>query len=257
RYDVRSLTHEGANEARYYWKKGLVQLAQASEIAKVAEKSLGFVKTLAGFSVQVSNDGETPTVVCNLNEHYKKNRFPREAKILDPLIARAYLEFLERGLWDSSKDKEIASKWGVPQSEVEYARRHLYGSIDEAWFRKHNFTGLGNLPQDPEQAKKIVEKLCKDTERLLRDRKDRLNPTLVTGLNILFSTAGTLIVNPGLTAIKALESAAVGAGAAYVAKQAGIPKEVAQAVSILAGAQVIKGNAKRTSSGPNLPPGEQ
>ncbi len=150
---------------------------------------------------------------------------PSTAKALDPLVAKAFNGFVKYGVCDSNgrsySDSELMRLWGFnSQEEFNYARRHLFGSINKDYFYRKRFAGIDSLQNRPDKDE-IISNLLSGGHRLLNDRTDRENKLGKVLTYTLFRSA--VAFASGASGEEVLESAGVAALSSYIGES--LPKE--------------------------------
>jgi hypothetical protein len=167
------------------------------------------------------------------------DRSASPTKLYHDEIMKALYGLITKGVVDASGNvitdtKKLAEHWGVSVEGV----RHLYGSIDEGYFRKIKFAGVETA--SPE----VVARLASETSRLLLDRTDR--KPWYGQLNTQDAIAGLLgIVAP----IKGLGP--IGTGALQVAARRERSGTLGLAITAYSLVDRFSGRTGKTSSGDN------
>ena len=111
-------------------------------------------------------------------EQFSKDKgLPSTSKALDPRIAKALDGFVKFGIYNPQtqqfyKPEELMRLWGFEnRKDFDYAIRHLYGSIDEGFYKREKFAGLESVPEADRA--RVAAQLARDAERLWKDRTNR------------------------------------------------------------------------------------
>lgn len=135
-----------------------------------------------------------------LQDLFGKNKsVPSTLKALDPRILQAWNGFLKHGFVNpetgqvAKSDEELMKIWGfTDKKDFNHAKRHLYGSIDEGYFRRISFAGVEKIK--PEQKDELGAKLLEASGRLVADRTDRENPVWLAILRVGASAGATSLI---------------------------------------------------------------
>lgn len=135
-----------------------------------------------------------------LQDLFGRNRsVPSTLKALDPRILQAWNGFLKHGFVNpetgqaAKSDEELMKIWGfTDKKDFNHAKRHLYGSIDEGYFRRISFAGVEKIK--PEQKDELGAKLLEASGRLVADRTDRENPVWLAILRVGASAGATSLI---------------------------------------------------------------
>lgn len=176
--------------ARLYYSQGLTELANVvpDNMKQKLNEKQRIALNWGGFAVKTVKDSkgnDVNVLVSGLDEYYAnlaKGRVSTTKKALDPRVAQAYAGFIRHGLCDEKgnrySDEKLMELWGFTnKQDFAYAKRHLFGSIDENFYVKNKFSGVQNLAkeQDPKKREAIIGKLLQCSHRLVEDDSRRQN----------------------------------------------------------------------------------
>jgi hypothetical protein len=151
----------------------------------------------------------------------KDKGLPSTSKALDPRIAKALDGFVTFGIYNPQtqqfyKAEELMRLWGFEnRKDFDYAIRHLYGSIDERFYKRMKFAGLEAVPEADRA--QVAAQLARDAERLWNDRINRGEE------KARLFTAGAFALGMGLLSGLPLKEAAKAAGVALVSEKLELP----------------------------------
>jgi hypothetical protein len=112
-----------------------------------------------------------------IEQSSKDKGFPSTSKALDPRIAKALDGFVRFGIYNPQtqqfyKSEELMRLWGFEnRKDFDFAIRHLYGSINEGFYKRMKFAGLEAVPEADRA--EVAAQLARDAERLWKDRINR------------------------------------------------------------------------------------
>ena len=222
RFVDRSSSNSAVNIARDHYTRALYNIMKHIDPKTLSEGSfMDKFNSVAEISYNQQRIKVLGIDAMYIEKSSKDKGLPSTSKALDPRIAKALDGFVRFGIYNPQtqqfyKAEELMRLWGFEnRKDFDYAIRHLYGSIDERFYKRMKFAGLEAVPEADRA--QVAAQLARDAERLWNDRINRGEE------KARLFTAGAFALGMGLLSGLPLKEAAKAAGVALVSEKLELP----------------------------------
>ena len=178
RFVDRSSSNSAVNIARDHYTRALYNIMKHIDPKTLSEGSfMDKFNSVAEISYNQQRIKVLGIDAMYIEQSSKDKGLPSTSKALDPRIAKALDGFVTFGIYNPQtqqfyKAEELMRLWGFEnRKDFDYAIRHLYGSIDERFYKRIKFAGLEAVPEADRA--QVAAQLARDAERLWNDRISR------------------------------------------------------------------------------------
>ena len=178
RFVDRSSSNSAVNIARDHYTRALHNIMKHIDPKTLSEGSfMDKFNSVAEISYNQQRIKVLGIDAMYIEKSSKDKGLPSTSKALDPRIAKALDGFVRFGIYNPQtqqfyKAEELMRLWGFEnRKDFDYAIRHLYGSIDERFYKRIKFAGLEAVPEADRA--QVAAQLARDAERLWNDRLNR------------------------------------------------------------------------------------
>jgi hypothetical protein len=174
----KSSSNSAVNMARDYYTRALHNIMKHIDPKTLSEGSfMDKFNSVAEISYNQQRIKVLGIDAMYIEQSSKDKGLPSTSKALDPRIAKALDGFVRFGIYNPEtqqfyKPEELMRLWGFEnRKDFNFAIKHLYGSINEGFYKKIKFAGLEAVPEADKA--QVAAQLARDAEGLWNDRINR------------------------------------------------------------------------------------
>jgi hypothetical protein len=217
RFSDRSSSNSAVNIARDHYTRALHNIMKHIDPKTLSEGSfMDKFNSVAEISYNQQRIKVLGIDAMYIEQSSKDKGLPSTSKALDPRIAKALDGFVTFGIYNPEtqqfyKSEELMRLWGFEnRKDFDFAIRHLYGSINEEFYKRMKFAGLEAVPEADKA--QVAAQLARDAERLWNDRISRGEE------KARLLTAGAVALFGGLAVRLPLQQVALATGGALLSE---------------------------------------